>query len=92
MPCAVVSHTAAYRKVLLVKIDVLSSQAADLANAKSRIVGDLYGQQGGISLAFQIVGQLQVLFVGYGRSGNGVSIIITENIRYAGSVTRNLKR
>lgn len=42
--CAVVSHTAAYREVLLVKTDVLPSQAADLANAKSRIVGDLYGR------------------------------------------------
>ena len=31
VPCAVVPHTAAYREVLLVKIDVLPSQAADLA-------------------------------------------------------------
>ena len=34
--CPVVAHTAAHRKVLLVKVDVLPSQAADLSYTKRR--------------------------------------------------------
>ena len=48
MPCSVVANTAAYRKILLVKVDVLPSQAADLTNTKPRVVSNLNGQQYGI--------------------------------------------
>lgn len=34
VPCVVVPHTAAYRQVLLVQIDVLPGQTADLANRR----------------------------------------------------------
>ena len=82
VPCAVVPHTAAYRQVLLVQIDVLPCQAADLANAKPRVVGDLYGQQRRVFPVFQIAGQLQVLPVGDGRSGNRLGFLPAEDVRF----------
>ena len=82
VPCAVIPHTAAYRQVLLVQIDVLPSQAADLANAKPRVVGNLYGQQRRVFPVFQIAGQLQVLPVGDGRTGNRLGFLPAEDVRF----------
>ena len=45
VPCTVVAHASAYREVLLIKVDVLPCEAADLANAKPCVVSNLNGQQ-----------------------------------------------
>ena len=84
VPCAVVPHTAAYRQVLLVQIDVLPSQAADLANAKPRVVGDLYGQQRRVfPLLSDMPVQLQVLPVGDGRNRETASASSSaEDVRF----------
>ena len=44
VPCPIVAHTSAHRKVLLVKIDVLPSQTTSLAITKPRVVSYLNGQ------------------------------------------------
>ena len=70
VPCSVVAHTAANCEVLTFKVNVLPGQAADLANTKPRVVGNLNGQQRRIVFLFQEIFQLQILFIADCGSGS----------------------
>lgn len=45
VPCPVVAHTAPHRDGLLLEVNVLPCEGADLADPKPGIVGDLNGQE-----------------------------------------------
>ena len=78
--CPVVAHTAAHRKILLVKVNILSSQTADLANAKPRVVSNLNGQQCGIVFLFQKFFQLQILLMAECRRGSCITVLVREQV------------
>ena len=63
MPYPIVAHTAPHRDDMLLEVDVLSCESADLADPKPGVVGDLGGQERRILFLFQIVRQhLAALF------------------------------
>ena len=76
VPCSVVAHTAAYREVLTFKVNILPGQAANLANAKPRVVGNLNGQQRRIVFLFQEIFQLQILLIADCGSGSHIPVLV----------------
>ena len=76
VPCPVVAHTAAYCKVLTFKVNILPGQAANLADSKPRVVGNLNGQQRRIVFLFQKVLQLQILLMADCGGGSHIPVLV----------------
>ena len=55
VPCSVGPHTAAYRQILLLKVDVLPSEGTDLPDTQACVIGYLYRQECRIVFLFQKV-------------------------------------
>ena len=82
VPCSVIAHTAAYREILLLKVNILPSQAAYFPDTKPRVVRYLHRQQSGIIFCLEKFLQLLELFMGDSRNTDGIFLAVRENIRF----------
>ena len=82
VPCSVIAHTAAYCKILFLKVNILPSQAAYFPDTKPRVVGYLHRQQGGIVFCLEKFLQLLELLMGDSRNTGGIFLTVRENIRF----------
>ncbi len=82
VPCSVIAHTAAYREILLLKVNILPSQAAYFPDTKPRVVRYLHRQQSGIIFCLEKFLQLLELFMGDSRNTGGIFLAVRENIRF----------
>ena len=80
VPCPVVAHTAPHRDGLLLEVNVLPCEGADLADPKPGIVGDLNGQERRVILLFQIVRQGLELIIGNRRDCQPVLAVLIEQL------------
>ena len=80
VPRPVVTDAPPNREVLLVQVDVLPGEGADLPDAKPGVVGDLDGQQGRVVFPFQKVLQSLELLMGESRHSRGVPVLLGEQL------------
>src|SRR5699024_4508729 len=80
VPCSVIAHTAAYCKILFLKVNILPSQAAYFPDTKSRVVRYLHRQQGGIVFCLEKFLQLLELLMGDSRNTGSIFLTVRENI------------
>src|SRR5699024_8240641 len=82
VPCSVIAHTAAYCKILFLKVNILPSQATYLPDTKPRIVGYLHRQQSRIILCLEKFLQLMELLMRDSRNTGSIFLTVRENIRF----------
>ena len=80
VPRPVVTDAPPHREVLLVQVDVLPGEGANLPDTKPGVVGNLNGQQGRVVFPFQKVLQRPELFMGEGGHRRAVPVLLGEQL------------